>query len=117
MNKNALFIPLILLAIQPNKIMGADDRYQETVEALNRRYGTYARSSGKWLTVPTDRWEYSSDNDDVQRLLNEHVNRNLHPLNIIALRIIEWHYPEEEIKGVRMEGRGIKGARREVRTP
>ena len=71
MNKKMIFIPLMLLTIQPNKILGAADSKKEmTQDKLNRKLG------GRGFGRPTPKLggEYRSNDDDVQGFLDAHVN-------------------------------------------
>ena len=103
MNKNAIFIPLMLLAIQPNKILGAaNDRYQRAKEAISE-------SGGSSSDTPLG-GVYHSTNADVEHLLNEHVNYG----TVDGHRfkdIIQRFYPEAKIEFGEV-GRNIKAARR-----
>ncbi len=94
MNKKAIFIPFLLLTIQPNRILSAADRFAEAKEAIG------AASPGP--SVDYGNQMLSTDNSEVQWLLSRCIKRisDRTWYSSSCLEIIKKFYPDVETKAV-----------------
>ena len=131
MNKKTIFISLLLLAIQPNKILGADNDFVKAKQELESYLNT-AKEFGDNPDISTV-GKFTSGSTDVDRLLE--ITRTSIPddkresLRIIdaylagdgkapdsyyyprALDIIKRHYGDIDLKTMPLVGAGIKRAK------
>ncbi len=119
MNKKVIFIPLMLLFIQPNKILGAAADPTDNLLYQDVRTIIMGRKKNEPVlnpqVYPIEGW-FISDNETVQLLLNEFVNNEEEALRRAdSLDLIFGHsaydYPGRTIELVTEEelGKGIKG--------
>ncbi len=64
MNKKAIFIPLLLLAIQPNNILG--DRFNDAKKEIEQNL----EGTQFWAIFPSVKEKYVSQNTQVRKLLD-----------------------------------------------
>ncbi len=120
MHKKAIFIPLLLLVIQPNKTLGANNRYEQAKKEIEK----VLKSPRNPIPDTIDGF-YSSHNDEVNKLLklvqeksqvfynlatswNQNLDPNLTPYYAAGIAIIEQHYPNVDL-WVEKSGADIKG--------
>ena len=117
MNKKAIFIPFLLLVIQPNRILssaGNYDRAKEEIETILEGQGL--RHSLNYFNCNKQIFVSDSDDYKVEELLNScrkvMVGENWYSNK--CLGIIKKHYPGIEIKAVEVKpGMTTKGAKRQ----
>ena len=117
MNKKAIFIPLLLLAIQPNKILSADGKFGQAERELEKQFGPKAHPR----QLPTEiKGVYRSNDievDDLLEILREYSEKHnvfgeqesgYTPYFNKGLEIINQFYPNVSIF-VEQVGGAIKG--------
>ena len=116
MNKKAIFIPLLLLAIQPNRILSSAGNYDLAKEEIeNAMKETDFRYTLNYLNYHEHIFVSDLHDDKVKELLNScrkvMVGENWYSNK--CLNIIKKHYPGIEIKTVVEElGMATKGVKR-----
>ncbi len=129
MNKKAIFIPVLLLALQPNNILGAAGQPNKTLDAddrFNRAKTALESYLAHHLGCPEfKKGAYVSDHPKVNLLLgimNENLNEtaawwrcdelngDTAPYHPGAIEIINTHYPDVPLHLENLSGANIKGS-------
>ncbi len=104
MNKKAIFIPILLLAMQPNKILSADNTYEQAREAFKKasliieggQHGMMGES-----TLMLRGKVFYSDHPETQKLIDEFVITDESGLTFYPLKyneIFKRYYPNFKLK-------------------
>ena len=109
MNKNTIFIPLLLLALQPNRMLGADN-YQQAKAKIDKVLANWWSAHPHFLHEGA---KYESENAEVRLLLDScrtDMGEGRSDYLQECISIIKEHYPNaaDELF-IEQSGENIKG--------